>query len=286
MLLFLYLFGMQAAVQAFRSRHPFRRSLGRFYYRNKRRLRQFGESILGSKTYAQNFNEETLPHTWFQHQSLLLRPLKGVDMRLQHNKITNLRLAIAPLNGLIVKPGETLSLWRQIGKPTTKRGYLPGLILNQGQISEGVGGGLCQLGNLLYWMALHSPLHITERHRHSFDAFPDVNRSIPFGCGATLAYNYIDLELYNPGPHEVQLGLHIGDTHLHGCFRSHVALEETYRVEETHHEIRQQWHGAYTRHNRIERVICDLDGNEKRREFVTENHAFMVYNPLLEGPQE
>jgi vancomycin resistance protein VanW len=135
-------------------------------------------------------------------------------------------------------------------------------------------------------MALHSPLHITERHRHSFDAFPDVNRSIPFGCGATLAYNYIDLELYNPGPHEVQLGLHIGDTHLHGCFRSHVALEETYRVEETHHEIRQQWHGAYTRHNRIERVICDLDGNEKRREFVTENHAFMVYNPLLEGPQE
>ena len=43
--------------------------------------------------------------------------------------------------------------------------------------------------------------------------------------------------------------------------------------------------GAYTRHNRIERIVCDLEGNEKRREFVTENHAFMVYNPLLEGPQ-
>ena len=43
--------------------------------------------------------------------------------------------------------------------------------------------------------------------------------------------------------------------------------------------------GAYARHNRIERIVCDLEGHEKRREFVTENHAFMVYNPLLEGPQ-
>ena len=41
----------------------------------------------------------------------------------------------------------------------------------------------------------------------------------------------------------------------------------------------------FTRHNRIERIVCDLEGNEKRREFVTENHAFLVYNPLLEGPQ-
>ena len=45
------------------------------------------------------------------------------------------------------------------------------------------GGGLCQLSNLIYWMTLHTPLTITERYRHSYDVFPDSNRTQPFGSG-------------------------------------------------------------------------------------------------------
>lgn len=44
-------------------------------------------------------------------------------------------------------------------------------------------------------MVLHSELTVIERWRHSFDVFPDVNRTIPFACGATLSYNYVDLQL-------------------------------------------------------------------------------------------
>lgn len=45
--------------------------------------------------------------------------------------------------------------------------------LSRGEVVRGVGGGLCQLANLLYWMSLHTPLEIAERHQHSFDPFPD-----------------------------------------------------------------------------------------------------------------
>jgi vancomycin resistance protein VanW len=50
---------------------------------------------------------------------------------------------------------------------------------------------------LTFWIFAHSPLLITERHRHSFDVFPDVNRKVPFGAGATLSYNYIDFRVKN-----------------------------------------------------------------------------------------
>ena len=104
-------------------------------------------------------------------------------MYLQHNKVSNLRLAIQKLDKLIIKPGQLFSVWKLVGRPTILKGYLDGLVLNNGNIEKGIGGGLCQLGNLLYWMALHTPLSIVERWRHSYDVFPDINRTIPFACG-------------------------------------------------------------------------------------------------------
>lgn len=103
-----------------------------------------------------------------QHKSILLRPLKDVDMYLQYNKITNLRLAIEQLNGTIIKPNQSFSVWRQVGRPSKRRGFLEGLSLHNGKIGKDIGGGLCQLGNLIYWIALHSDLTISERWRHSF----------------------------------------------------------------------------------------------------------------------
>lgn len=75
-------------------------------------------------------------------------------MVLQYNKVTNLACAISKLNHVVIYPGQTFSLWQLVGRPTKAKGYLEGLILHNGTISKGVGGGLCQLGNLLYWMAL------------------------------------------------------------------------------------------------------------------------------------
>ena len=52
----------------------------------------------------------------FAHRTPLLRKLRAVDMRYQHNKIVNLRIAAARLDGVVLRPGETLSYWRLIGR--------------------------------------------------------------------------------------------------------------------------------------------------------------------------
>ena len=154
----------------------------------------------GGLRFARPRPEVECPYLRAEHATPLLRRLRGEDMALQRSKVTNLRLAAARLDGLTLRPGETLSFWRAVGKPTRRRGYVEGMILRNGRAASGVGGGLCQMTNLLYWMTLHTPLTVTERWRHGYDVFPDSNRTQPFGSGATCFYNYMDLMVRNDTP--------------------------------------------------------------------------------------
>ena len=70
---------------------------------------------------------------------------------MQHNKVINLRIAVPRLNGVVIEPGDTFSFWKLVGKPTRAKGYVDGMVLSYGRCVPGVGGGLCQLSNLIYW---------------------------------------------------------------------------------------------------------------------------------------
>jgi len=206
-------------------------------------------------------------------------------MWLQHNKVINLKIAIKNIDGIIVQPGETFSYWKLIGKPTAKKGYVEGMILNKGRYETGIGGGLCQLSNLIYWLTLHTPLTVTERYRHGYDVFPDSNRTQPFGSGATCSYNYIDLQLKNETDQPYQLHLQVTDRDLIGQWRAPKNISYTYEVYEKEHSISHEYWGDYVRHNAIYRKVYDTQGEEIADEFITENHAIMMYQPLLENPQ-
>lgn len=235
-------------------------------------------------SFAKTKSEFLLPHRIFEHKTLLLRRLKDVDMWMQHNKIQNLKMAIKNLNGLVIYPGQTFSYWRQIGKPTKRKGYLEGMVLHDGQVISGVGGGICQLSNLIYWMTLHTPLEVVERWRHSYDVFPDSRRTQPFGSGATCGYPNIDLQIKNPTKHSYQLHLEVGKTYLMGAWLSEEDIKVSYEIIEKNHHIQNGWWGGYTRNNEIYRRVVDKTTHKLlREEFITKNTAMMMYEPLLEG---
>lgn len=237
----------------------------------------------GRSKIARQRTDETLSYTAMTHATPLLRSLRNVDMVLQYNKITNLRLAIAKLDGLVVHPGETFSYWRSIGKPTKRKGYLQGMVLHYGGFHSGVGGGLCQLSNLIYWMALHTPLTVMERHRHSYDVFPDEQRTQPFGSGATCSYNYLDLQLKNNTAQTYQLKLWLDDSHLHGEWRCNEQAFYDYEVYESDHRISLEPWGGYIHSNKISRKVYTRSGDLIGDEAVTDNYALMMYSPLLHG---
>ncbi|MCL2236343.1 MAG: VanW family protein [Defluviitaleaceae bacterium] len=259
-----------------KDRSPLRLVLGKTYFRGRRWLRWWFGGIKFAKVRSEIFGD-----LHFSHQTPLLRQLKDVDMYLQHNKIINLRIALGKIDGVVIDPGETLSYWRLIGKPTRRKGYVSGMLLDKGRVRMGIGGGLCQLSNLIYWITLHTPLTVVERHRHSFDVFPDAGRTQPFGSGATCFYNYIDLMIKNETNQPFKLSLYLTDSHLVGSWYSTQPPEFRYEIYEKDHLIQSQYWGGYTRHNVIGRRVFILDGKLFDDQIVAENHAIMMYNPLL-----
>ncbi|HLA02718.1 MAG TPA: VanW family protein [Aestuariivirga sp.] len=261
-------------------RSPLRMALGKAWFAAKRR----GQWYLPGKRYATTRSSTNLYHEHASHRTPLLRHLKGADMWLQHNKVDSLIVAASCIDGILLKPGETFSFWRLVGKPTARRGFKIGMVLRNGTVAQGMGGGLCQMTNLIYWMALHTELSIIERWRHGFDVFPDEGRSQPFASGATCSYNYIDLQIGNNTEDTYQLRIRVEGDYLHGEWLANVAPRYTYRIVERDHAIRTEWWGGYSRHNALYRVKHGREtGIEIGEEFITENHAIMMYAPLLEN---
>ncbi|MDV3428590.1 MAG: VanW family protein [Bacillota bacterium] len=270
---------------SFIEKKPIKRSelrllMGKEYYTFRRYLKWY----LCSKKYSKEKSDRVYPYLIFTHSTPLLRKLKGVDMHLQYNKIINLKLASVQINGIIIKPGEIFSYWRLIGKPTYKKGYLDGLVLSaDGSFKSGAGGGLCQLSNLIYWTVLHSPLTVIERYRHSHDVFPDVNRTQPFGTGATCAYNYLDLQIENRTNNKYQFITYLTEDKLIGELRSDKEAKYRYDIYEKEHSITPGIFGGYVRNNTIYRRTYNLYDELIKDEYITENHAYMMYAPFLEA---
>lgn len=179
-----------------------------FCYRisvEKEILKRRVKDLLSHVCFAERREVEPLPALVKAHRSPMLRELNGVDMRLQMNKETNLRLVGEKINGLIILPGETFSFWHTVGRTTAKKGYLPGLTIGAGHLGEDVGGGLCQLANLIHWTVLNSPLTVTELHHHTDALFPDSGRRVPFGTGTSIFYNNVDYRFRNDTDTPVQL---------------------------------------------------------------------------------
>ncbi len=214
-------------------RHPV------FYFLSvwEKRLRRRLTWILDHKKYTSVRQTDKLEYRVKKHQSKLLKKLGETDMVLQYNKIDNLRLVIEKVNGTLIKPGETFSFCKTVGLPTKRKGYKPGMELSFGEAKAGIGGGICQSSNLIHWLALHSPLTITERHHHSFDPFPDDGRVLPFASGATVFYNYLDLQLTNNTDWTFQINLWLTDKLLEGDIRVNEALDFNYHVIEKNHKF-------------------------------------------------
>ncbi|MBE6942604.1 MAG: vancomycin resistance protein [Ruminococcaceae bacterium] len=263
-------------------RAPIQRSwlrlrLGKAYYAAKRYIFWHAPSF----RWAKERHKAQLPHVQVSHATPLIRQLRGEEMEWQTNKVTNLRLAAARLDGLILHPGETFSYWKLIGKPSKRKGYKEGMVLFLGQIGSDIGGGLCQLSNLIFWMTLHTPLTVVERYRHSHDVFPDSNRQQPFGSGATCAYPHRDLMIRNDTDQPFQLCVRVGETHLEGEWRAARMPEYDYRIIEKDARIDQASWGGYIRHNALYREVYDLQGMLLEEQFLFTNDAIMMYSPLL-----
>jgi len=152
---------------------------------------------LDGRHYAKTVCSESLPYQLFSTNSGLYNANTGFDMIYQENKVFNLKLIAAKLNGLLIKPGQTFSFWQAVRQADKYIPYKDGLVVKNGKLSVAKGGGLCQISNLLFWVFLHSPLSIVERHTHRIKDFPTLRGAEPEGVDATVSEGWLDLKVKN-----------------------------------------------------------------------------------------
>lgn len=260
-------------------RHPWLLPAAVAVHRTRRRTQWVRDAWTGRVAWAARRNSDDLPVRLKQHGSLLLRELAPDRMHLQHNKVTNLRLAAARMDGLVIAPGETFSFNRVVGNCTKRKGYLDGMTLSDGSADAGVGGGICQLANLVHWMMLHSALTVVERSEHSFDPFPDRGRLLPWGVGCSIVYNYVDLVVRNDTDHTFQLRTWVGERYLHGQLRSDVRPDHSYTVEARGEQFLRRDGQVFRRNQIWRRVIDRHSGEQVGDELVRSTCALVVYEP-------
>ena len=252
-----------------------------FAYRlstEKEILKRHLKDTLHKTRFAHERTQDTLPVVVYRHNSLIRRRLGNVNMQLQENKATNLALAVQHIDGLLIRPGETFSVWKQVGRTTQRKGYKEGLTIAKGQPSQGIGGGLCQLSNLIHWLVLHSDLTITEHHHHDgLDLFPDYGRQIPFGTGTSISYNYIDYRVRNDTANTYQLRLHVDGEYLCGELHAAETLPHTFHIHaENEYFSREQ--GVVYRNGQVYRDIIDrATGQVLDSQLIRTNHARVMY---------
>ena len=258
--------------------------LGPFAYRlslQKEILLRRGKDLMSRAVFARGRQERPLPVLVKCHASVLLRRLEGVDMRLQENKAVNIRLACGRLNGLVVRPGETFSFWRTVGNTTARKGYKEGLVIGNGTLRSGVGGGMCQMANLIHWLVLNSPLTVTELHHHTDALFPDERRRVPFGTGTSIFYNNIDYRFRNDTQAAFQLLVWVEGEELCGELRSDRELPVRYKIVEENHHFRNEGEDWF-RVSQVYRLVIDkATGETLRKELILDNHSRVMYDPAL-----
>lgn len=125
------------------------------------------------------------------------------------NRRQNIAHGAEKLNGLLIAPGETVSLLAHLRPFTIEDGYVPELVIVGNEIKPEVAGGLCQVGTTTFRAVMHAGLEVVERRNHSLAVsyYNDPTNGNP-GTDATIYDPAPDFKFKNDMPTYILLATH------------------------------------------------------------------------------
>ncbi len=238
------------------------------------------KNCLSRERFAITRQQEPLPVVVWSESNNMIKRGPGIEMQLQLNKVKNIKLACSKIHGLIIKPGESFSFWKCVGKTSAKNGFSEGRVIKKGVLVAGVGGGLCNLANTINLLVMHSPLTITELHHHSDALAPDADgKRVPYSAGTSVNYNFIDYRFRNDTSQPVQLLAWCDGDELKTELRTTMEFPFTYCLSEEDHHFHQEDNGKYYRISKIYRETRDrATGKLLSRHLQWNNHSEVMFD--------
>lgn len=130
----------------------------------------------------------------------LLGEYKTTYSTAKTNRSTNLRLAAEKINGTVLLPGETFSYNKVVGERTIAAGFKEAGVYVNGELVDGLGGGICQISSTIFNAVMFANLKINEVYYH-----PYVSSYAPIGRDATVAYGSKDFKFTNSRKYAIKI---------------------------------------------------------------------------------
>ncbi|TGE35505.1 glycopeptide resistance accessory protein VanW [Desulfosporosinus fructosivorans] len=242
--------------------------------RIQRKIIFYAKMYFDRNRYTKTKAPELLPFCIYETKSMLLNENTGFDMKYQVNKVFNLRLATEPVNKLLIRPQETFSFCQSVRYAEKNERYKDGLCVVNDELVTVPGGGLCHLSNLLFWLFLHTPLIIVERHPHQIKDFPSPDEDEPDGVDATVSEGWLDLKVKNNTNLTFQIEISIDGPYIYG--RIFVDQAKGYRYEVINRDKSFFKKDGKT----FERVsVCRQEIDIKSKQVISEN---ILYTDVCE----
>nr|AIF26036.1 putative VanW family protein [uncultured bacterium Ad_125_D08] len=121
-------------------------------------------------------------------------------------RLKNIRLAMSIINGTRVAPGETFSFNETVGERTYERGFRKAPAYSAGDVTDQVGGGICQVSTTLFNAVVKADLEIVERHNHSMTV-----SYVDKGKDATVDWGNQDFRFKNTSSDDIYICCYLTD---------------------------------------------------------------------------
>lgn len=173
--------------------------------------------------------QEVVPTVTTEYYEVIKEPLglfyttfNGADTL----RTENLRVGASKINGTILHPNEMMSVHDTLSPITAANGYKEAPIIVNGEIEDGMGGGICQIATTLYNAVLLSELEVLERRNHSIPV-----SYIEKGKDAALFGDILDLKFKNNTEYPIYIESYVDGNKLYMNIYGYDQREANRRLE-------------------------------------------------------
>lgn len=124
-------------------------------------------------------------------------------------RLHNVQLVSELIDGALIAPGAEFSFNHTTGARTADKGFESAPVIINGELQNGIGGGVCQVSTTVFNAAFEAGLQIDRRTNHAL-----YISHYPLGRDATVNYPDIDLRFTNDTDHWLLLRTFVGSGSL------------------------------------------------------------------------
>lgn len=156
------------------------------------------------------------------------------------NGTENMKISLAACNGSVIEPGATWSFNECTGDSNLEsNGYKAAGVIVNGELTSGIGGGICQSSSTIYNAAIRANMDIEERYCHMW-----ASSYVPTGLDATIDYPRLDLKLSNPTEYQMFMECKVVDNTLYVSIWG--VKDSSYDEIKTENELTDKGSSRYT----------------------------------------